>query len=567
MAHFSFLLVVPCLCLLTERSVGIGFQVTEVNAPWGQIKGVQKVSVDGVPYASFEGVPYAEPPLGNLRFAKPVLSKKNNGSSPYLASAPKPRCAGWDVTFSDMSEDCLFLDIYVPQTNSSQALPVLLYIHGGGFAFAIERHDPEGIIGRNCAAGPGCLLAFVNYRLGAFGFLSTGDDVAKGNWGLWDQRAALLWLKDNIGAFGGDPNNINIFGESAGAASVSYQLLSPQSKGLFRRAVMHSGSATSTWAFQRHPAAMANRLAQTFGCGQSTSSNAAHQALVACLRSKSSDEIKNKTFELLDSLPEYTQVADYLFVPVVDGDFVVDEPRRLLKNVSFLQSQLDSGIDILAGNVNNEGAHMMMNKKLSKPPKFGDFFTKQLLFGELTQRYGHSTPEAEAVVDQFYRHGADLLSLMGLRIAEAHGDPGFVMPSIENARAISDAQQSISGGGKTYFYYFNYCPSYTGQMCMMHGWDVGFLFPKGHMGNAEDDKMSGIYSRMVTSFASAGRPDVGLKLTWPVYSKSTGGQYVMLSSTPQVLSNLLPKRTQLWLDTLDRMMEDDGPLTQTPVVG
>nr|QGA73398.1 carboxylesterase CXE20 [Spodoptera frugiperda] len=159
-------------------------------------------------------------------------------------------------------EDCLTVNVYTPIEASGQRLPVMVFIHGGGF------RDGSGspfIYGPKFLVKHGVILVTVNYRVEVLGFLCLGIKEAPGNMGLKDQVQALQWVKRNIRAFGGDPDNVTIFGESAGAASVSYHLLSPMSKGLFNKAIMQSGSSLAPWALQFEPLETAIQLAQEMG--------------------------------------------------------------------------------------------------------------------------------------------------------------------------------------------------------------------------------------------------------------------------------------------------------------
>ncbi|KAH9368381.1 hypothetical protein HPB48_012689 [Haemaphysalis longicornis] len=138
-----------------------------------------------------------------------------------------------------MSEDCLFLNVFVPTRNDSELMPILVYIHGGGFAnggISMKILDPPEL-----AARGGLIVVVVAYRLGALGFLYMGVEDAPGNMGLYDQLLALHWVRDNARAFGGDADKVTIMGQSAGSISVGLHLISPKSGGLFRRAFMQSG--------------------------------------------------------------------------------------------------------------------------------------------------------------------------------------------------------------------------------------------------------------------------------------------------------------------------------------
>jgi para-nitrobenzyl esterase len=193
--------------------------------------------------AVFRGIPYAAPPIGELRWREPEPAKPWNGVR--AATAFGPSCMQ-DYDFGPMSEDCLTLNIWAPEWPSKTAKAVMVWFHGGG--------DTEG--GSNSPyfygdslAKRGVVVVSVNYRLGVFGFMAHPELTqesrhhASGNYGLLDQIAALQWVRNNIGKFGGDPERVTIFGQSAGAADVERLMVSPLSKGLFQRAIAESGAA------------------------------------------------------------------------------------------------------------------------------------------------------------------------------------------------------------------------------------------------------------------------------------------------------------------------------------
>jgi para-nitrobenzyl esterase len=212
----------------------------------GVVEGV--VSPDGK-VRSFKGIPFAAPPVGPLRWKPPQPLAPWSG--PRKAVEFGPRCMQTRV-FSDMifrdagpSEDCLYLNVWMPESHSAQKLPVMVWIYGGGFVAGATSEPRQDA---NILCQKGVMVVSMNYRLGIFGFFShpelskeSGHD-ASGNYGLMDQLAALQWVKENIAAFGGDPDNVTIFGESAGSASVSALMASPLAKGLFRRAIGESGA-------------------------------------------------------------------------------------------------------------------------------------------------------------------------------------------------------------------------------------------------------------------------------------------------------------------------------------
>ena len=206
---------------------------------------VEGVSADGV--AIFRGVPFAAPPVGDLRWRapQPVVPwsgvRKTDAFSPIC---PQLRSYPEDAPVERQSEDCLYLNIWKPAAGPASRLPVMVWIHGGGLqsgSASIPLYAGDQL------ARHGVIVVTANYRLGVFGFLAHPDLTresehdASGNYGLQDQLAALAWVKQNIGAFGGDPERVTVFGQSSGAISVSALIASPLAKGLFQRAIGQSG--------------------------------------------------------------------------------------------------------------------------------------------------------------------------------------------------------------------------------------------------------------------------------------------------------------------------------------
>ena len=192
---------------------------------------VQGIIADGV--AIFKGLPFAAAPVGDLRWRAPQRPAKWSGVR--AASAFSSGCA--------QSEDCLYLNVYEPaDTKRGAKLPVMVWIHGGAFLFGSgSAYDGSHF------ARQGVVVVTINYRLGRAGWFAHPALTAEnpkgplGNYGLMDQIAALDWVADNVKEFGGDPKNVTIFGESAGAISVNYLMLAPQAKGLFEKALSESG--------------------------------------------------------------------------------------------------------------------------------------------------------------------------------------------------------------------------------------------------------------------------------------------------------------------------------------
>lgn len=243
------------------------YQNNIVKTSHGLIQGVE---CDG--YTLFKGVPYAAPPVGKLRFQRPQPPQSWEGirqCNTWGPACPQkcshfPGRSPWAAEFyykdypPHMDEDCLYLNIWTPAKSGDEKLPVMMWIHGGG---AQEGYGHELEFDGSAICGQGVILVTINYRLNIFGFFSHPDlslenpERASGNYGIMDQRMALLWIKDNIRSFGGDPDNVTVFGQSGGGRSTQALACSTRTKGLFRRAAIHSAGGTRT-GFGRLPQEM-----------------------------------------------------------------------------------------------------------------------------------------------------------------------------------------------------------------------------------------------------------------------------------------------------------------------
>ena len=237
-----------CVCLPLVPSV-------IVTTKYGNIEGLTASYPNATgPFKSvskFLGVPYAAPPIGKLRFKAPqppqewkpnTRPAKTHGNICWQSDTFEELVKMFTPSFK-YSEDCLYLDIYTPDVGSS--LPVMVYIHGGGYEGGNAILFPSDVLALH-----GLVVVVIQYRLGPFGFLTTGDSAAPGNFGMLDQVEALKWINKNIVNFGGNPGKVTIFGESAGGTSVSLHLLSPLSKDLFHQAIAESGVDLSPFAIQ-----------------------------------------------------------------------------------------------------------------------------------------------------------------------------------------------------------------------------------------------------------------------------------------------------------------------------
>ncbi|KAL7300533.1 hypothetical protein TKK_0006531 [Trichogramma kaykai] len=213
---------------------------TTIKIENGLLRGTIIHSDEGYDYYAFKGVPYGKPPIGPLRFKDPVECE--NWSGVRDATKFGNVCVQFDIMMRKYlgSEDCLYLNVYTKDISPDNLKPVMVWIHGGAFLYdsGNDMHfGPDYLLRKDI------LLVTFNYRVGIMGFLCLDDEIAPGNQGLKDQAMVLKWIKKNIKYFGGDPDNVTIFGESVGAISAHYHAVSPMSKGLFHKIILQSGSA------------------------------------------------------------------------------------------------------------------------------------------------------------------------------------------------------------------------------------------------------------------------------------------------------------------------------------
>ncbi|XP_075972500.1 esterase B1-like [Anticarsia gemmatalis] len=301
--------------LISQISAGDNEIKVKVNQ--GTLIGEKLTVVTGDgDYYSFKGIPYGKPPLRELRFKAPVAAPKWRGAR--LAKRHGPVCPHVNILTNELvpgDEDCLFLNVYTPKLNPRTPLSVIFYIHGGGFKSGsgdVDRFGPDFFMTKH-----GILVTF-NYRLDVLGFLSLDTEEVPGNAGLKDQVLALKWVKSNIKHFGGDPEKITIMGQSAGGASVGFHMISPMSRGLFRRAIALSGSPYCDWALSYQPVLRAFKLGHQFGLDTRDPA-----ALLSFLRTLPADQLITykrhpNVFAFEEIIPTSIIGKQYQFAPVVE---------------------------------------------------------------------------------------------------------------------------------------------------------------------------------------------------------------------------------------------------------
>jgi len=306
-------------------AIGTGSAAAQtVTTPGGTFPAETFQGVAGTSINTFLGIRFAAPPTGALRFALPTPPAKQSGTvsaTSFGSACPQP-ASPFGTAATD--EDCLFLNVYVPTGSKSKNLPVMLFYYGGAFVDgAGSIYDPT-----NLAIQGNTIVVTMNYRLGILGYMADAALSAQaangvsGNYGLGDQQFALKWVHQNIAAFGGNPNKVTIFGESAGAFSVCANIVSPVVKGLFSGAISESGPCAEPLPTLASAETQGATIVAALGCNDS--SNA---ATVACLRGLSVSSILAEQGNITNAASLASLAA---FFPNVDGVLIPQQPATAL---------------------------------------------------------------------------------------------------------------------------------------------------------------------------------------------------------------------------------------------
>ena len=366
--------------LVAVATVSAGRSGDPLSLDTGKIAGV--ISNDPT-VRVYKGIPYAAPPLGEWRWRAP------RPATPWVgvraADAFGHRCMGRNfgpAAPSDMSEDCLFLNVWTPADARNERLPVFVWIHGGGFQGG---SGSEAVFNGDSLARQRLVVVTFNYRVGVLGFFAhseltrESEHRASGNYGLLDQVAALEWVKRNIQAFGGDPRNVTIAGESAGAYSVSALTASPLARGLFHRAIAESGAYLSPKGQALRSLAAAEKIGAEFArslrAGVPSGSDAPD---VAALRAMSSETLLRAVAKMEDF---------FAFQPIVDGRFLTEPVYTTYREGR------QAKVPLLIGSNTDEGAFLLADRRPSV-----EEFDAQLgsRFGAFTSRVRELYPTKTA---------------------------------------------------------------------------------------------------------------------------------------------------------------------------
>jgi para-nitrobenzyl esterase len=458
---------------------------TTVHTLSGSVRGI------GSDVRVFKGTPYAAPPTGERRWRPPTAPEPwtdVRDATRFGPRCPQAAPARAGLTGGPASEDCLTLNLWTPAKSSGDRLPVMVWIHGGGFTagtVTLPRLDGTNLARR------GVVVVSFNYRLGALGFLAhpalsaESERQVSGNYGLLDQIAALRWVRANIAAFGGNPDSVTLFGSSAGASSQGFLMVSPLARGLFHRAIAQSLGSTAAGPKPR-------LRVPSYGFAAAESNGLSIAGDIATLRALSADEV-------LARMPNDTEALGNIFrriyVPLVDGYVVTDDPAVLVGTNS------QSKVPLLIGHNADEG--LFYARDLPKTVEDYRAFVRARFPAELVDAVLAKYP---AATDAQVSVAAPLLD----------GESRLVAPTVLTARAVSKVSD-------VYMYRFSRVPpsSRSAWGGAAHTSEVSYVFDNtgGDSSQFEeiDRTVSGVMADAWVRFAKTGNPNGGGLPHWPAY--------------------------------------------------
>ncbi|CAI2353619.1 unnamed protein product [Caenorhabditis sp. 36 PRJEB53466] len=496
-----------------------------LNASCGPVRGTEyrhgEKRVHG-----YLGIPYARPPVGKLRFEKPLPADDWTETRDCTSYGPRCPPSGYGYergmfTNPDVPDEaeCLTVNVFVPDWESTEykknGRPVMVYVHGGGFEISASREFCDYSMSSTLPLKD-VILVTLNYRLGILGFFTTGDDMCRGNFGLWDQTLALKWVQKHIASFGGDVNNVTLFGQSAGGACVDLLALSPHSRDLFHKVIPMSGSALCEFACRlpKNEAAVFDDMVAKLGF----TGNGSVERL-EFMRNLPIDKLTARTGF------QYNQSGFMSMVPNFDGDFF-PKPFDQLRNEAKKKS-------LMTGIVGNEGILFAFNY-----PTFKDY--TDLLHQKIAEDYKEDVvTDVEGVRKEIFDYYTKDIprddDTMMRRAAEFVGD------SIFHTGVLATAESAAKHGDDVWLYVFDYCnPDGFGVLKDVlpyigatHGVELRYLFGDGIISKfeptEEELKVLDLTGTIFTNFAKYGNPNSIGSTAWEKYDPNRPGRHFRIS--------------------------------------
>ncbi|CAD5212151.1 unnamed protein product [Bursaphelenchus okinawaensis] len=524
--------------LLQDLASGINHRENipvEINTNQGRLLGYESIFLHRR-VRSFLSVPFAEPPVGDLRFKPPRHKKPWNETR--KANILSPACAQGRDTYNEtfwgsemwnantpIQEDCLYMNIWLP-AESAHNLTVMVWLFGGGFYSG----SPSLILydGKALALTANVIVVNLNYRVGPFGYLYLDDDDAPGNMGMLDQQMALHWIKENIHHFGGNPNAICLFGESAGASSIVAHLIAPGSQYIFNNGILQSGSLDNSWSVDTPERALNKsiQLAKLVGCAGPTTRH-----VLDCLKAKAFNDLVAQMWNL---------DLKFLEFPFV----IVSRDRNFFREkdalIALHKKDYRQDVNLMIGINHDEGNYW----NIYNLAKFFDVQEQPQLtvneFQESVQTAFKSLPDVvrDAVTyaylgDNRCEYQTGRHKFLAEQVNQMVGDYFFTCDSIWLADQLS------MGPGNVYIYYFdqhssaNPWPSWTG---VMHGYEIEYVFgvPIYNTTAGYTNRERILSQKMIqfwTSFAQTGVPTLRTNKEteeWPRYNPINNKRWMHL---------------------------------------
>jgi para-nitrobenzyl esterase len=470
-------------------------QITQARVTGGEVSAVVEGGI-----SMFKGIPFAAPPVGDLRWKAPAAVKAWTGVKKADAFAnacmQAPNTQG---NTAPVSEDCLYLNVWTPARAASERIPVIVWIHGGGYvggSTSIPMYDGTGY------AKKGVVLVSLAYRLGPYGFmaspeLSKESGRGSGAYGILDLVAGLEWVQKNVAAFGGDPKNVTIFGHSAGSGAVNFLAASPLAKGLFHKVIAMSGASFTP--LQTSAEGAFGMSIPTLKLAESTGS-----AFLAKLGVKNIAEARKLGAEAIQAATG----GGMTFRPVADGHVISRDMRTLYEQGKF------NDTPVLLGHTSDETVSFGARGGAAtiKPADFEK---------QMKDQFGAHAPAVLAA----YPHGTDADAARATR--HVRNDTSFSWNMWTWAR-----DQSRHGKGKVFSYYYdNHAPEAEGSG---HGSDVSFHFQTlgGRAAPSKEDvALADLISSYDVNFAKTGDPNGKGLPQWPAFT-AQNNQVMVFDARP-----------------------------------